>query len=50
MKKSIITLVALVALSASPLAAHAAMGGSNPRPQSSATSGVLSGVLLYFGF
>lgn len=50
MKKSIITLVTLVVLSASTFPAHAAMSGSNPRPQSSANSGMFSGFLMYFGF
>ena len=49
MKKSILTLVALIALSASTVPAHAAMGGSNPRPQSSSSSMFL-GFLMYFGF
>ena len=33
MKKSILTLAAVVVLSASTLPAFAAMGGGNPRPQ-----------------
>ena len=49
MKKSILSLAAIVVLSASTLTASAAMSGSNPRPQSS-MSGFGAGILLYFGF
>ena len=65
MKKSIYTLIAIVALSASTLAGSAqaatpqVMGGSNPRPQGMAGSNprpqstlatMYSAVLAYFGF
>jgi hypothetical protein len=50
MKKSLITLVAVVVLSVATVPAHAAMSGSNPRPQSSSSSGMFSGFLSYFGF
>jgi methionine-rich copper-binding protein CopC len=50
MKRFLITLVALVALSVTTVPAHAAMSGSNPRPQSSSGSGMFSAFLSYFGF
>jgi hypothetical protein len=65
MKKSIYTLISIIALSASTLAGSAqaatpqvmggsnprpqVMGGSNPRPQSTVAS-VYTAVLAYFGF